>query len=353
MRLVLCCVLIGLTGSGGKAQEGVQVVSTRASCARCRVILEPVAQLGRAEDTVALTANSRVVRDGRGRYYVAPTDRPGVIAVYQPDGTLLQALGRAGGAPGEFRGPDVIAVGPGDSLWVFDGPRLTLLDPAYRVIRTRLLPVRVHAAVALESGELVLQGLQAAAGPAAAVFQLLGSGDSIVRSFGAVVSLGEPGPMFWRLARAGRDRVWGAPFNAYRLERWSSAGERELVLEREVARFRRWELTAPDLRRPVLMAVSQADTGLVWVAVRVAKPGWRAPAAGVESEIRPPPSGQLLAHLASRLEAIDPVRGELRVSGEVGQLISGFLGHGLAYGFQEDAQGLLTLQVWRLAVRQR
>lgn len=99
--------------------------------------LTPTLVLGADAGVHGPTVESRVARDSRGRFYVAPTYTPGTIAVFTPAGRFQRAFGTEGGGPEEFRGLQNVVVGPGDSLWVVGGGgRITVVDPEHRIIRS-------------------------------------------------------------------------------------------------------------------------------------------------------------------------------------------------------------------------
>lgn len=82
-----------------------------------------------------------VVRRDDGAIVVAQPEEARV-AVFSATGRLLVSLERPGDGPGEFRWP-VYLTPAGDSVWVLDGviPRMTLLDPSLKMIRTEPRPV--------------------------------------------------------------------------------------------------------------------------------------------------------------------------------------------------------------------
>jgi len=57
--------------------------------------------------------------DSRGRIYVADYGQA-QVTVFDNNGRYLRTIGRRGSGPGEFQNPMQIAVGPGDTLLVFD-----------------------------------------------------------------------------------------------------------------------------------------------------------------------------------------------------------------------------------------
>jgi hypothetical protein len=58
------------------------------------------------------------------------------VLEYDATGRYVRTIGRGGGGPGEFEFPTGLAVGPGDSLWVFDGLRYSVFPLATGSPRT-------------------------------------------------------------------------------------------------------------------------------------------------------------------------------------------------------------------------
>ena len=65
--------------------------------------------------------------------------------VFSPTGELVATVGRRGKAPGEFEDMSGLVVGPGDSVYVFDGSasRLSVFDPALRFAYSLRIEQRV------------------------------------------------------------------------------------------------------------------------------------------------------------------------------------------------------------------
>jgi len=349
------CMVVELLSLGLAAWPGVAAglqasgaVATPPRCPTCAIGLVPVVVLGDPADSVAITANSQLARDARGRYYVAPVRPGGRIAVFEGSGRWLRSVGAPGGGPGEFRGPDLVMIGAGDTVLVFDGPRLTVLSPDYALVRTVRLPGRVYAAAPVGSGAWVLNVLGRPVSGGIPLLQVM-VGDSLVRAFAVVQQFDSRRVLpFLRLA-AGSRGVWAIPAKAYHLEQWDA---REGVLLRSLDRKPDWfpwpASGAPDPRGPVVMAVREDRRGLVWVAVRVARGGGGERGRGPIPEAPLPPAGEVLAGFQSRIEVIEPGSRSLVVSTVVERLLSGFLDADLAYGFGEGPEGLLRLEVFRL-----
>lgn len=346
---IAAVAVLGAEPDVGAPQE-FRLVTSRPACTSCVLHTESVVTLGSLDDPVGITPSSRLARDSRGRYYVAPTDRAGVIAVYDQSGSFLAAIGARGQGPGEFLGPDFVVIGPADTLFVFDGPRLSVLSPDYRFARSVPLPGRTYDAVWLRSGVLVLNVLPGATRGAAPLLQVL-AGDSVQRVFGPLLGPNLQGIMpFLRLAPSSSGGIWSVPFNAYRIEHWDERGTRTAALRRDPDWFRSQAFAAPDPAASVVMGLYQDSEGLLWVSVRVARDGRRA-FPSLPGERQPPTPSESLANFGTQVEVIDPFSGTLVTSARLDRLVSRFLGDGLACGFRESQDGVLSIEVFTLRLR--
>jgi hypothetical protein len=129
MRIFILLLVILGVAPPLTSQRVVRVPST-VTCDACRIVLEPIARLGSADEPLSLISIARVVSDSRGHYYVAPTFEAGLIAHYRRDGRFLGTIGRAGQGPGEFQRINGLVMAAGDTLHVFEGVRYTRLDAA-------------------------------------------------------------------------------------------------------------------------------------------------------------------------------------------------------------------------------
>lgn len=95
-------------------------------------------------DSVRVGDVTDVATGPDGSMYVADGDG-GTVRVFSPSGTLLRRVGRPDTAPGErLAGPLSIAVGPGDTLRVFERRRWreSVFDGEGRLVRTRTFAER-------------------------------------------------------------------------------------------------------------------------------------------------------------------------------------------------------------------
>jgi hypothetical protein len=356
-------VLLALAATAASAQQRV-VVDSKEACPKCTIQLTRVATLGKPTDEVLLgTTNSALVRDTQGRYYVANTHTPGVVAVYDARGTFLRTIGRYGSGPGEFVRPGALAVLPGDSLIIFDGEG-SIFGPDGRYVRTFELPGRgaeVHSVVVLSARHLMLSATVRTADRLGLPLHLADAGGTTLRSYGSLDR------KFWPdrpwsnrrvIAAAGGGRVWAAPYSRYELEQWDTTGNLLRTVVRSADWFRPWEMLAPPGQRPhpQIMSLSQDARGYLWTVSAVASPDWvpdprkRRHA----DEVLPPLPPEVAKKRRSgrRIEVIDPATGRLLRSQYFTDSFVDFLAPDLIYSIEESEDGIILLAIWRIALKQ-
>src|SRR5262245_55693301 len=99
------------------AQQVVEIPNGY-SCKTCRLSIERVVELKARSVRAEPLPGASVARDNRGRYFVAPTNEPGQVAVFSPEGRHLQSIGRVGDGPGEMKEIRYVQAGRDDSLIV-------------------------------------------------------------------------------------------------------------------------------------------------------------------------------------------------------------------------------------------
>jgi hypothetical protein len=99
-------------------------------------------QVSRSDSAAEFSSPTALAVDAQGRIYVG--DEPASLIVLNPDGRVLQRIGRKGSGPGEFNYLSNVQVLPGDSILVFDPnlERVTVYGPdrarPARMVHTRL-----------------------------------------------------------------------------------------------------------------------------------------------------------------------------------------------------------------------
>ena len=353
--LLLCT---GATVLPAQSRKTVDV-SPNSSCEGCRIELVRVATLGSDKDSLSATwlAHS-VSRDGRGRYYLAPTADFSLIAVYDANGNFLRTLGRRGVGPGEY---DFIvsASVQGDSLLVLDqgSRRLTRLTPDYTVARTIPAAGTFASALALPGGSFLVTGTVRTPEWVGQPLFVLDSSGKILRAFGGdgeAVHYDRPQAQTRRIALTPSADVWAGRVDRYELELWRMDGTPLQVLRRAVAWYPPWtdyNVQAPDVARPkpMLTSIKHDSAGLVWTMTRVAVENWKPSAKpSPEGKERPVPSVNVYDQNSDViLEVIDPRTGALIVSQRFPQYLQAFINGGLLYSLRETEEGDIRVDVWR------
>lgn len=242
------------------------------------VRLEPMATIGDTTGPGAIATWPRVsARHPLGYRVVVP--QPGSVAavplVYDDDGAFLGPLVARDSVLGGFVEPLFARIGPGDSVWVFDGAQRALVfSPTREHVRTVQLPLAPWDAVVLADGRLAVT--PATFGEPLPWLLLDGEG-GVVRSIGEADSL-VPSPR--RIVPGTDNTVWTiAMTHRWQLEHWGLDGT---LLDRFDAAppwFAPYDaLLAPAPDRAPQSAVQDAwvDTaGRLWIVGKVAGADWR------------------------------------------------------------------------------
>jgi hypothetical protein len=102
----------------------------------------------------------RVGVDWAGNVYIL-SNQGARVDVFDTTGLKIRALGRAGGAPGEFRYPEHISVSTNGTVSVVDAGRRVVIDfgPGGKLLREQPFPTRGHALGGLRIyGDTVIAG---------------------------------------------------------------------------------------------------------------------------------------------------------------------------------------------------
>lgn len=340
--------------SGAGRSDGIQ-------CSQCTVQSRLIATLGRAADPVLLDIGSFAVRDSQGRYYVAEPAEFGVVLAYDANGAYMRKLGRRGDGPGELTAVTSMAIGPGDSLYVF-GTRLTVFSPLGVFARTAYVlgaAAPVNEALVLDDGRLVAQAMIHSA-------ELIGLPLHIVDREGAVRrSIGDADAEAYvesfptshrRIAKGQRGTFWSADLNRLRLQQWDANGRRVAVIEPRLPWFAPWDpvretATRPwDVRPPpMVLSVSLDSVGRLWVAVTVADSKWRRRSLR-RGPGKPMTPGEMADLLDTMILALDPRTGRVIHEQRFPNKFKNFVGPAMISEMVEDDDGVISLRVWQLTL---
>lgn len=242
------------------------------------VRLEPMISIGADSGDGALATWPRVSERHPLGYRVLvpqPGSVPSLPVVYDDSGRYIGTLGSRGDSVNNFVEPLFAKVGPGDSVWVFDGAlRALVFSPQREFVRSVPLPVVPWDAVVLSGGRIALT--PAVFGEPLPwllidgegnVLQRVGTADPLVPSPRRIIA-GQGGTV-WTLAMTHR----------WRMEQWDLEGNRLVELNVAPAWFTPHDaLTAPGPDRPPQAAVQDGwiDTaGRLWIVGKAPDPNWR------------------------------------------------------------------------------
>lgn len=351
--LILLLLILVLFAPPLNSQRVVRIPSTP-TCDGCRIVLEPIARLGSADEPLSLISLARVVSDSEGNYYVAPTFEAGLIARYRRDGRFLGTIGRAGEGPGEFRRINGLVMAAGDTLHVFEGVRHTRLaatSGAY--LGSANLPFPPRGRLYVPGYGVVIQYMDVGGGPVNQPLHLVNAAGEVVRSFGGDGKALPPEQSYVSVRAMGAARaghLWSARINEYRIELWRMDGSPALTVIRDASWFRPWTEQpegAPFTRRqrPTVTGVREDAAGRLWVTIIVPARDWR-PRPG------PGDSNLLRTEIADLyntiIEVIDVENGRLLARSRYDRFIGGLGGSALVHGSRSDGEGNTVIDVWRL-----
>lgn len=283
------------------------------------ITIDSLPTLGTEQGEGAMATWPRVSpRHPLGYRVVVPQAGAGgeVPLVFGDDGTFLGTLGTPGNGPGQFIEPLFARIGPGDSLWVFDGTaRVAVFSPERTFVREVTLPVAPWDAAILPDGRLLVASASSAA-PMPLV--LLDGTGAVVREIGAPAP-GEPLGTMRRITIAPDGTIWTvALLGNWRLEHWDTAGTALGEIMREplwFAPYDRYEAPAPGTPpQPTLQGAWFDADGRLWVLGKAVDEAW---ATGVGAlEVGGGEAAQSVITDPDRvydtvLEVIDPATGEV------------------------------------------
>ncbi len=240
--------------------------------------LESFTTLGATDGPGAMATWPRISARHPLGYRIAvpqPGGVPALPVVFDDDGNFMATLGGGAADSGGFVEPLFARIGPGDSVWLFDGARrVVVFSPERRLVRTVALPVAPWDAV-------VLSGNRMAVTPAsfgAPLPWLLLDGDgATIRAIGTPDST-IPTPR--RIVPGLDNTVWTiAMTHQWRLEHWDLDGNLLGRLTTPPAWFTpHQEPDAASSQHAPQPAVEDGwvdAAGRLWIVGKVADANWR------------------------------------------------------------------------------
>jgi hypothetical protein len=288
------------------------------------------------------------------------------FAVFSPTGVFLRRMGREGEGPGEFSAIHAIAVGPGDSVSVFDRflGRQTVYDPAVsKVVRTAKASSAFFDILLLPDHRSLVASNVPTPGHVGLPLHIRGAQNAIERSFGSQDLLYDERdltPLIRRLARSRSGNFWVAHGNSYTIEEWTPDFRLVRTLTRTVDWFpptTGYACGSPaECRpRPVLTGVHEDEAGMLWVHCDVAAARWKpqsvvsAGGASADQQERPAVTRvERNKYIDTMLKQIDPRTGRVLVSTRVSGILTLVGNSSYLWKMSESPGGGLMIEIFSL-----
>ena len=253
-------------------------------CQDCDLRLERVAVLGGPDLPFEFGSGAILAITSDGRYLATPFGAT-ELALFGPDGGFERLVGGPGAGPGEFGDIASVAVGPGDTIYVFEFPaqitRLTA-DLRYHDRFVPALPAAPQGWTVMPDGATAFVAVQIGTG-------LRGDRLWVFEPGGAVRASFSPAPRAYHLSDYNETvgflspsprygGLWFAKLNEYSLHLFVDRRETKTVV-RETDWFAPWQgplggegLVEP--KRPGVAGVAERPDGRLTVVTLVADADW-------------------------------------------------------------------------------
>ena len=337
------------------SQQAIDINGTVA-CQSCRLEVRRIALLGTVEGEGALAGEpTAVVQDSRGNFLVTQFQERTQILVFDRASKFVQRIGRVGSGPGEYRRIAFLAMGAGDSLYVFDegNARLTVLTPGYALARSAAISGQYFGGVQLGDGRFAANAHLREPNHPGQPLQTLGLNGALHAVYGAKNPAYRPDvpySVMRTIARAGSGSVWSAYKTQYVIEEWRNDGTQLRVVTRAVPWFKSYEkrrpITQAQPAEPWMMALNQDRSGLLWTAMTVPTEDWVRlwKELGIDEK-----KGVGDPRLSNTIvEILDLDRGHAVLSQRLPQHILGFLNDSTVYAYSTDADDVPHIEILRL-----
>ena len=339
---------------GVEAQSARSVV-TGPTCRACRIELTRTVTLRPPDGQAGYSAWSRVVRDSRGRIYVA-NEGQSDIEVYDSAGVYRESIGRRGQGPGEYASISSLSVLPGDTLLVGDhmNRRLTHLSPTGRAVRTTPFQlIGTRRLIPRPGNGFLANANLSRRGQIGQPLHMVDAKGVITRSFGAEGSNYRPDEeiMLSRPIAFLGATLWTSYASQYVLEAFDTSGKRVSVIERRADWFDPWTRgRAPSHDAPPYPRVHQLHTDGRYLWVLLNRPGhrWRDAFVPAQGTGTPLLTGRIDWYYNTTIEVFDPGSHQLLASRSLQELITGFADSTHVVIYREDADGTPHIDLWRI-----
>ncbi len=306
----------------------------------CAVELREVLRLGAPGDPGTIGSRPEITRTAAGHYVVASVENRGQLLVFDSNGAFLEAFGRNGDAPGEYRVPGRVRPGSDGDLRILDlvNRRITHLSADGRLLETT--DVRsLHGLdfVTLAAGERhAVSGFGQLDDALSATTHVI-DGDGARRTSLGAVPVASWVVNFFRapVAVDGQGSVWTTRAGEYGFEAWDPGGG-DAPLSRIVGEPEWFDPGPPQPGAPVsapapsIVISLRVDRGLLWAGTWVADENWTANAGAEPSPL------ELDRVLDTILDVIDPASGALIARTRRDEALRGTGDDRLLFGVREE-----------------
>lgn len=196
------------------------------------MVLDRIAVLGKESDPADLVDLSTLDRLSTGQFVSAPTNVEGTVALYRRDGVFQALLSKAGMGPNELVRADVVRVGKGDTIVVYEGAinrETRLLPNGVVVARRKLAYVPKAYRFANTVGGIVISEYVRQPDQIGYAFHLIGPSGDFTRSFGAFsetrVTVNGPVPSRRLISASVDGGFWAIASDKFAFEHWTSTGD--------------------------------------------------------------------------------------------------------------------------------
>lgn len=281
--------LPALTAAGVPPVAAQEIPGDPVSCPECSIRIDILGQFGLEDEGYLVRHPSSAAVDARGRLWVVVVGE--LPQLFEPDGTFIETVGRAGQGPGEYRWPSLVEA-VGDSVVIFESDgAATVLGPDLSVVRTFRMPIRPTAIVPLRWPEAVVAAAvdrgRGATGQPLHLLDLSGPIGDVTRSFGRDDATDTPASSA-RLRRiltaasapaGGAPGVWSASLHDYDLGVWNEDGSSTFSTTVASAWAEDGDRVlggGPEVPPAVsIRAIHEAEDGRLWVVGWVPAEDWR------------------------------------------------------------------------------
>ena len=306
----------------------------------CAVELREVLRLGAPGDPGTIGSRPEITRTSAGEYIVASVENRGQLLVFDSRGVFLEAFGRNGDGPGEYRVPGRIRPAAEGGLRILDlvNRRITRVSEDGEAVNTT--DVRsLHGLdfVTLAAGERhAVSGFGQIDDALSATTHVI-DGDGARRISLGAVPVASWVVNFFRapVAVDGRGRIWTTRPREYGFEVWDPRGG-DGPLARIVGEPDWFDPGPPQPGAPVtapapsIVISLQFDRGVLWAGTWVADEDWEAGAGGSPSPL------ELDRVLDTVLDVIDPASGRIIARSRRDEALRGTGDDHFLFGVREE-----------------